>query len=220
MSEICTNLHQLFNQLHRFRFPFDASRIPLNGIYLLFEQGELAHGTERIVRVGTHTGDSQLRSRLQQHYYKENKDRSIFRKNIGRALLSRDGDPFLAQWELDLTTREAKEQYRTQLDTAKQKEVEKRVTAYIRSAFSFAVFRVDSKTDRLSLEVKLISTISLCQECRPSPDWLGLMSPKHQIRESGLWNVNELYKQPLSLGDFVSLREKVSHNIKVRESLG
>jgi len=28
----------------------------------------------------------------------ENKDRSIFRKNIGRALLNKDNDPFIEQW--------------------------------------------------------------------------------------------------------------------------
>ena len=39
---------------------------------------------DRIVRIGTHTGENQLRSRLMQHFVKENKNRSIFRKNIGR----------------------------------------------------------------------------------------------------------------------------------------
>ena len=39
----------------------------------------------------------------------ENKDRSIFRKNIGRAILNKNQDPFLGQWELDLTTRKAKD---------------------------------------------------------------------------------------------------------------
>jgi hypothetical protein len=74
---------------------------PLNGIYILFEKGETAHDTNRIVRVGTYPGDKQLRSR--QHFLVENKDRSIFRKNIGRALLRRGQDPFLPLWELDRT---------------------------------------------------------------------------------------------------------------------
>jgi hypothetical protein len=65
----------------------------VNGIYVLFERGEECHDGGRIVRVGTHTGDGQLRSRMLQHFVNENKDRSIFRKNIGRALLNRDRDP-------------------------------------------------------------------------------------------------------------------------------
>ena len=112
MSEICNEVHHLFNELERFRFPFDVDKIPSNGIYILFEVGEQAHGIDRIVRIGTHTGNNQLRSRLQQHVVKENKDRSIFRKNIGRALLNRTKDPFMEQWEWDLTTRKAKETYR------------------------------------------------------------------------------------------------------------
>ena len=109
MSRICNSLHHLFQERPLCRFPFEPNDIPQNGIYILFEQGEVAHGTNRIVRVGTHTGDKQLRSRLEQHFIKENKDRSIFRKNIGRAILNRDQDPYLERWELDLTTRQAKE---------------------------------------------------------------------------------------------------------------
>lgn len=209
MSEICSNLHYLFGQLPRYRFPFDARIIPLNGIYVLYEEGELGHGVDRIVRIGTHTGNNQLRSRLEQHFLRENKDRSIFRKNIGRALLLKEGDPFLSQWELDLTTHEAKERYRGQVDYQKQKEVEKQVTAVIRSLFSFAVFRVDEKVSRLGWESKLISTVSLCRECQPSANWLGLYSPKEKIRESGLWIVNELYKQPLSEREYEYLRKNV-----------
>ena len=59
------------------------------------------------------------------------------------------------------------------------------------------MFGVEGKAQRPDLESKLISTVSLCQECKPSKDWLGLYSPKEKIREGGLWLVNELYKVPL-----------------------
>ncbi len=36
-----------------FSFSVDARALPLNGIYLRFEKAETAHGTNRIVRVGT-----------------------------------------------------------------------------------------------------------------------------------------------------------------------
>ena len=48
-------IHQAFLFLERLRYPFNQSTISLNGIYVFFEKGELSHGHERIVRVGTHT---------------------------------------------------------------------------------------------------------------------------------------------------------------------
>ena len=81
MSKECLELHKLFDSMKRFRFPFDEAKIPLDGIYILFEKGEKAHGVDRIVRIGTHTGQGQLISRLKQHFINQNKDRSIFRKN-------------------------------------------------------------------------------------------------------------------------------------------
>jgi hypothetical protein len=202
MSQICCQLHQLFNHLPVLAFPFDTNKIPQNGIYILFEKGETGHGTNRIVRIGTHTGNNQLRSRLKQHFIQENKDRSIFRKNIGRALLNRDHDPFLAQWELDLTTREAKQKYKNVVDFSRQKQVEQQVTNYIQGIFCFIIFCVDEKEQRLDWESKVISAVSLCTECQPSINWLGEYSPIEKIRQSGLWNVNGLYKKSLSDSEY------------------
>ena len=206
MSKTCADLHKLFSKAKRFRFPFDEKKIPQNGIYILFEKGEKAHGGERIVRVGTHTGRDQLRSRLKQHFTNENKDRSIFRKNIGRALLSRDKDNFAKHWELDLTTREAKKKHGHRIDFEKQKEIEKKVTSHIQKNFSFVVFEVKNKNERLTLELKIISTINQCKDCRQSKTWLGNFSPKEKIRRSGLWLVNELFKTPLNSEDFQKLK--------------
>ncbi len=120
ISSRCAELHRLLNSLEKLSFPYDPSKIPLNGIYFLFEKSELAHGTNRTVRVGTHTGANQLRSRLDQHFVHEKKDRSIFRKNIGRALLSKANDPFLGTWELDLTSSKAKRALLGKIDMTKQ----------------------------------------------------------------------------------------------------
>lgn len=202
----CPDLHRLVRPGTLHTFPFDSARLPLNGIYVLFERGEECHEGHRIVRVGTHTGNGQLRSRMLQHFVKENKDRSIFRKNIGRALLNRDGEPYLSVWEHDRTSRANRARYGEEADPAKRQAVEADVTKYLRECFSFVVFRVDDKGERLTLESKMISTVSRCEECRPSEGWLGLHSPKDRIRESGLWLVNELYKEPLSAPDVKRLR--------------
>jgi hypothetical protein len=185
--------------------------LPRNGIYILFEAGETAHGTDRIVRVGTHTGQNQLRSRLRQHFVKENKDRSIFRKNIGRSLLNKEQDLYLSEWEIDLTTRKAKQEFASRIDPVKQRSIERRVSDYVRNNLTFVVFRVDDKVERLYWESRLISTLSRCDDCRPSGNWLGQFSPKHQIRDSGLWLVNELYKEALTQEDMARLESRLIH---------
>lgn len=91
------------------------------------------------------------------------------------------------------------------MDREKLALVERWGTETIQQNFSFVVFQVDDKEQRLRLESRIISTISLCDECGPSPHWLGLHSPKKKIRESGLWLVNELWKEPLSSGEFEEL---------------
>jgi hypothetical protein len=108
----------------------------------------------------------------------ENKDRSIFRKNIGRALLNRDRDSFLPTWELDRTSRPARDKHA--IDLARQSAIEALVSQHIRERFTFIVFRIDDKSQRLALESKLISTVSRCENCQPSTHWLGPLLAKRQ----------------------------------------
>ena len=207
MKNLCSEIHEIFQKLERFNFPFEDNRIPKNGIYILYEQSEQGHEQDRIVRVGTHTGENQLRSRLKQHFVKENKDRSIFRKNIGRALLNKNNDSFIKQWEWDLTKRENKDKYTPLLDRQKQTAVEHEVSKHIQNKISFVVFEVEDKEERLQLESRIISTVSLCNECGASKHWLGNYSTKDKIKESGLWLVNELYKKTLEPEDILRIKE-------------
>ncbi len=207
MSEKCYLIHKWFNSLKRFNFSFNEDEVPKNGVYILFEKGEKSHRLDRIVRVGTHTGQDQLVSRIRQHFINENKDRSIFRKNIGRALLNKEQDKFIHLWEIDLTTKASKERNKDKINLVKQREVEEKVTRYIKEKFSFAIFEVKEKEERLKIESRIISTISWCKECKPSDNWLGLSSTKEKIRKSGLWIVNELYKEPLDKSSLETLKE-------------
>jgi len=202
MSQLCKQVHTLFSAKQAFPFPFNPSKFPQNGIYVLFEDGEEAHGTKRIVRVGTHTGDGHLRLRLRQHFMQDSSDRSGFRKMIGSAILHRAGDPFLAQWEQDSTAQADKEK----IDSKRLSEVGKMVTDYMQKHFQICVIEVKEKDDRLDLESKIISTISRCDECKPSTGWLGSHSPREKIRESGLWLTNELYKTQLVESDIEKLK--------------
>ena len=205
MSNTCAQLHLALSNLDLHTFPFDKAVIPLNGIYVLFEKGESGHDGKRIVRIGTHTGQGHLRARLEEHFLTTNKDRSIFRKNIGRALLNRDRDPFLKQWEHDLTAKSAREKLGPLVDFLKQADTELRVTSYIQEQFEFVVLSEPEKASRLALEARIISTVSLCQDCMASTNWLGLSSTKDKIRESGLWQVNKLYGSGLSLSQVKQL---------------
>ena len=103
---------------------------------------------------------------------------------------------------MKFVTRADKLKYAGKIDRSKLAQVEKRVSEYIQHNFSFVTLEVQSKTERLKWESRIISTVSWCNECKPSPNWLGLHSSKEKIRKSGLWIVNELYKQPLSEKEF------------------
>lgn len=193
----CARLHEMAAALPKVTFPLEPGSIPASGVYILFEQGESGHAGERIVRIGTHRGPNNLAARLNEHFLKENKDRSIFRKNIGRALLNRDNDPFLSQWELDLTTTAAKALHGLNVDFERQQAIESAVTAYMRTNFRVAV--IPCVDERLVWEAALISIVSNCEECGPSDEWLGRYSPKVKIRLGGLWLEQGLNK-PLPSG--------------------
>lgn len=93
-----------------YKVPVRSQKLPKNGIYFFYEEGEFwGHGDRRlrIVRVGTHKSNN-FRNRIAEHFllrehkmnFDRNKpkpsDRSIFRKNIGRALLNKNNDPLPA----------------------------------------------------------------------------------------------------------------------------
>jgi len=196
--ETCKHLHSLLRKGKRFDFKSDISTMPQNGIYILYEKGEQGHGGDRIVRIGTDTGENQLRSRIFQHFINENKNRSIFRKNIGRAILNKKNDPYLAIWNYDPTTRVNKEKYKDAIDKAFESQIEKQISKYMQENFYFILLEVNGRDNRLRLEEKLVGTVSNCTQCQPSGTWLGNSSPINKIRESGLWQVQGLYKSGLT----------------------
>ncbi len=200
-EEFCARLHVEVRRLETCSFPACKERLPLNGVYFLFEKGERGHGGPRIVRIGSHTGVGKLPSRMAEHMTK-NKDRSIFRKNIGRALLNRANDPFLRQWNWDLTKREKRVRYGPLLDTVRQEAVETEVLRYIVDNFTFAVFCIDDKSARLDFEKHAIATVAQCAQCGPSEAWLGNSSPLDSVRVSGLWQKQHLQGENLAPEEF------------------
>ena len=123
-STLCDQLHRLFCAMPRYTWD-QISQIPFaNGIYIIFEKGEQYHGMERIVRIGTHTSTNRLKAHLLDHFVRENHDGSIFRKNVGKAILNAHRDPCLAIWTMDTT----KPKNRRFLDEEKNTDTERRVS--------------------------------------------------------------------------------------------
>jgi hypothetical protein len=212
MRNLVLELHQIFNEQKRYSFPFEhfINEIPKNGIYIIFENGEKYKNLDRIVRVGTHTGNNQLRSRLNEHFIKENKNRSIFRKNIGRCFLNKESNPYLSLWELDITSRAEKEKNLKLLDLDYEKKMEKRISNYVQTNLSFCVFQIDTKDDQLFWESKIVSTLAKASDIKSSENWLGNQSTKDKIKVSGLWQVNELYNDSLTELEFDQLKNKIA----------
>lgn len=209
MSELCKWLHGQLEQLPLVKFPLKLEQLPENGIYFFYEDGEIwGHGGNkpRIVRIGTHK-EGNFRSRIKEHYlldeskmnFDRNKpkpsDRSIFRKNIGRALLNRDSDDYLQVWETDSMTRKKRESLGYKRDIDKEKRIESKITRILRDHFSVRFLLIGGQMERMGskgLESSLIGTIASCKLCKPSNNWLGIYSPKSRIKEYGLWLVQHL----------------------------
>jgi hypothetical protein len=195
-SRACERLHQLSSGLPRFRFPPDPARFPRNGLTLLFEEGETAHGVDRVVWVGSHTTPDGLFSRLRNHV-RPHKDGSILRKTIGAALLAKRADPFLEVWQGRASgNAEAKH----------QAEVEAEVSAYIHQRLSFAILPLTNRRDREYFQSRLVALLAVCPACRPSSAWLGNDSPKQKVRASGLWQEQHTGGAPASeaeIGDLL-----------------
>ena len=210
--KIALELHKLFNNLTRFSYPFEKElvKIPSNGIYIKFEVGEIIEGMNRIVRIGTDTGNNQLHSRLFQHFENKNQRRSIFRKNIGRCFLHKENNAYLKCWELDITSKADKEKNLKYIDFDFEQLIEQKISDYIQNNFSFCVFQVDDKEDRLFWESKIIATIAQ-SGIRSTSNWLGKYSPKSKIKEYGLWQVQQLMNPPLTLNELETLKNIVNN---------
>ena len=233
MSGLCEWLHEQLETLPLVRWPFNLAKLPNNGIYFFYEAGEVwGHGgsAARIVRVGTHR-DGNFRARIAEHFLIDERkmnfdarkpaphDRSIFRKNLGRALLSRDTDAYAGVWEIDFMKRANREPFAHLRDIPKEKQIESAVTRLLRETFSFRFVELNEQIRRIGrqgLEGPIIGTLAQCGACAPSVGWLGRHSPVADIKRSGLWLVHHLKDRPL---DDLAKRELAEAISRTRELL-
>jgi hypothetical protein len=186
-------------------------KLPQRGVYFFLEQGEYRRdvpGEPRVVRVGTHAvsagSKATLWSRLRAHRGTAagtgNHRGSIFRLHVGDAIAIRDGVT-LTTWGIKSSAGRA----------IRESEVshERRVSAYIGA---MSVLWVDvpddpsAQSERSVIERGAVALLSneLSPADRPSTNWLGRLSPRPDIRCSGLWNLNFVHDQavPAFLGNF------------------
>jgi hypothetical protein len=204
-------------------FPFDKGTFPERGIYFFYEEEENSdHGKglkPRIVRIGTHKKDN-FRSRISEHflvneskmnfnqYQPKPSDRSIFRKNLGRAILNRDKSNYLNIWETDFTTRANRIERGRQRIIELERNVETQITKLLREKFSFRFISLEDEAKRIGsegMESRLIGTVARCKICNPSPNWLGKYSPKTEICNGKLWLSQGLKSSGLNEKDLDSL---------------
>ena len=143
------------------------------------------------------------------------RERSIFRKNIGRALLNQRKDPYLKIWEIDFTSQKSREEKAYLRDIAKEKELETEITSLLRSKFSFKVIKLTGQAQRMSktgLESALIGTLARCPLCQPSKKRLGRSSPKPEISKGKLWLIQHLNAKPINEQDKITILNAINTN--------
>ena len=226
-TKACGWLHQQLKRLPPIRYPFAEEDFPDNGVYFFYEKGESwGHGGRgsRIVRIGT-SKEGNFKSRIGDHYlwgdskmkFGRNgaapRDRSIFRRNLGRALLWRDQDGYLKLWDTSFTTRVNRRKYGKRRDIRKEKQIEKKVTRLLRRNFSFKFILLEGQARRMGtkgLESRLIGTVARCAYCFPSRNWLGLSSPKEQIKNGKLWLIHHRDSDGIAPLDRQAIRKAIS----------
>jgi hypothetical protein len=204
-SEKCSWLHSQLESLPFVKLPFNVKSFPSNGIYFFYEEGEIIdHGyglKPRIVRMGTHK-ENNFQSRISEHFLlNESKmnftianpkpsDRSIFRKNIGKALLNKNNDYYLKIWNIDYMLKENRLKMNLMRNIEKEKQIESEISKILRDTFSFRFIALEGQQKRIGkegLESRLIGTVANCNVCKPSEYWLGRFSTIERIRNGKLW---------------------------------
>jgi hypothetical protein len=226
-AETCKLVHEMLERVPGLRFPFPP-QLPNAAIYFLYEDGQYwGHGGDklRIVQIGTHTGKN-FGARLAEHFLPNDrqlnitrrsaapKDRSVLRKMIGRAFLSRDKDHYLDIWNLVLTSRKARDSHGLSRDIAKERDLESQVTDYLRSKFSMRYIEILDEQKRLgptSLTRRIIATRAQCGFCAPTPGWLG--SHLQKLSEHGLWQVHYTSGPTMTEQDVRCIEEKLARSL-------
>jgi hypothetical protein len=212
MVNLYNYVHNVFNSKERYRFPYDKDRIERltdsNGLYVLFENGELYDGMDRIVRIGSHDGSNRLVKRLKDHFLSSKQRNSIFRKHIGRCILTKNNDNYLDAWNKPFKKIKDKERFSNIVNLEYEQRYETLISNHIQKNLSFTLIpKIYEKKVRDRIEEGLISMLNQSTLKTSSSNWLGNMHPDKRIRNAKLWNIEYLNDNPLSKEEFEELVE-------------
>jgi len=204
------NIHRMFHEIREYTWKTLGDIPYSNGLYVVFERTEEYKGFKRITKVGTHRGDGNLKNRLETDFIREDKNWSMLRKNIGRAILNKNNDPYLKIWDMDTGTTETRLRYADQMDEVKERDIEKRITMFLRDQVTFAVLEVESWYERMRIEEAIVATLNRDPEFIPSDNWFGRFSPEYAIRNSGLWMKRGLDRLPIKRTEMETIEMSVN----------
>lgn len=202
-------IHRLFAEVRSLPFPVSRRDVPADGIYLLYEAGETVmiggQALERIVGVGTHSGDGRLARRLGIHASGDRRGSDV-RLHIGSALLARQGAPTgdLRTWVSEP---------RTPMPNA-----EAAVSAELRERFAVRCLPVPTNDERQSLTKALGWLLARDPAGAPSADWLGRQASRPEVNATGLWIIPPGDWQPFRHAQFERLAAIVTPTSGTAES--
>jgi hypothetical protein len=175
---------------------------PDRGVYFFFEDGEFREDGRslRVVRIGTHaiteSSRTRLWTRLSQHRGHEggryagggNHRGSIFRLLVGEALLNGEtfGSEVVSSWGKGSSASATVRDLELSLERA--------VSERIRS-MPLLWIDIGRLEDRKMIErnsIALLGNKGRDPIDAPSPSWVGRLSPRQAVRESGLWNIRHV----------------------------
>lgn len=193
-------LTTLFNEAKRHKHPYEESEISKNGIYIMFEKGETHSNFDRVVRIGSHTGQNRLFDRIDEHYIGDDHRNSIFRKHLGRCFLTIDKrTDYIKCWDLKTKKREDKAKNLDKINWELETKYENKITNYIKNNFTFIIIpNLIHEVKRIRIEEGLIATFAQGEKKTISENWLGKFHPDNKISNSGLWNIQGINGTPLT----------------------
>jgi hypothetical protein len=220
LDEICQFVQEIYKMISSKGMLFKGpnNTLPLNGIYFFFEKGQkiLIDDKEfdRIVRIGINEKPNNFIKRINEHY-KGNIIASVFRENVGWALLERAGD-------------KPKIVYGTKKNYKRQNSggpLESAISKYFSEVLTFKAFSIGysklKKYERiLTAAFSTYYQYKIWKKELDIKDWLGSYSYSRgdKIRRSGLWNSENVILiqnfEPLSFETKLKVSDLFPSNFK------
>lgn len=196
MSVKAKDIHNYFGKLLHYDFS-NFKEIPFkNGLFVFFDKKEQFEDGMRIVHIGINEKEGHLVDRIAQHIT-GSKDGSSLMKEIGRAILEKNGNHhYIPVWQ---------EPNSPDADAEFEKTVKREIQEYLKEHIEIAVIPIDNPTERKRMKSGLLSALVEDSSFKPAPNWLGLNIPKKEIQK-GLWNIKGMNEEPLSEEEFEEIK--------------